>query len=903
MFYQNKYLKYKEKYLNLKNQLAGASKAAKAAKAKITTYIIPPSLLPYIKSVRDKINLKVNPDIDNPIYSVRYPLNKITIEPLNKEPILPEQLNKEIIDYLKDAEKNVDKDLTILYSQTAKLPFIINEKKLIVNKSCDNTVFRGKRYDTGDSNLHTNAFVDDINDTNKFIQVRDCTLEFSNELDIKINRIFNPRNESGNLLDEEQKLAFVPDDIYRWETEGETSSATASGGGASGDGASVKTLRKCIKCDIIQEYNNWFVNTSEHIFKYNQCKKCRHSSYNRILSQTEITKLSALKLSPDQFDRFKKEIEYMIMKITNPRKFGPDILHSLIPEEPNIDDYGQIYDFEWDMAINDRISLIPPVELLPESINNGNIFQERIQADIRYNYPLYITNGEGIATKCRKRNGELIWKEGKVYIKESNGNDTLGTVDKLNEFFHIFLIKDNIKDSNDKCTYNMYNHVDGPFLKINLEYINTYNPELYKKIIKREKIIEKAMENADDKYKDNDDFSDLSDHDFYFTSIDLFNKSRLNVGTFNIFTGLNKEVSLRKYKEVPYDFNSSDTTIISNKEDINIDENSFCFPIPEMYKHIEFLVKKINKLMTTYQLDVLLIQESSLYFHEAWTSFNNTDYGNVVCEQTKKSMLGGPGIIWRKSTIDATSFKGYKDTMGKPTCISLDCQIIKNASNIIPCTIASIHGNPNHIIYSEGNAYNYFLNPQKNVIFGGDFNLRLYNHYNRTYNSWTNFKDNEKPFEDLKSTEKYYHFLRNKLIEADLEISESDIVQVVETQRPMYKQIDFILHNFRKPRGEPIKDIASSSTESGGGNQLYSKSSPKKTDECKFFKENGWCGRGKECKYLHPREYARICDFFMKNGWCGRSDCKYLHPPEYAKAMKEGGGSNNSDGWMSGKRK
>jgi len=840
MFYQNKYLKYKEKYLNLKNQLAGSSKAAKA---KITTYIIPPSLLPYIKSVRDTINFKVNPDIDNPTYSVRYPLNKITIEPLNKEPILPEQLNKEIIDYLKDAEKNVDKDLTILYSKISNLPLKLNGKMLIVNKFCDNAVFRGRRYDmtdinlytnslVGDTNSHTNAFVDDINDTSKFIQVRDCTLEFSNELDIKINRIFSPRDKSGNLLDEEQKLAFVPDDIYRWETEGETSSATASGGGASGDGASgdgARTLRKCIKCDIIKEYNNWFVNASEHIFKYNQCKKCRHSSYNRILSQTEITKLSALKLSPDQFDRFKKEIEYMIMKITNPRKFGPDILHSLIPEEPNIDDYGQIYDFEWDMAINDRISLIPPLELLPESINNGNIFQERIQADIRYNYPLYITNGEGIATKCRKRNGELIWKEGQVYIKESNGNDTLGTVDKLNEFFHIFLIKDNIKDSNDKCTYNMYNHVDGPFLKINLEYINTHNPELYKKIIKRGKIIEKAMENADDKYKDNNDFSDLSDHDFYFTSIDLFNKSRLNVGTFNIFTGLNKEVSLCKYKEVPYDFNSSDTTIILNKEDIIIDEKSFCFPIPEMYKHIEFLVKKINKLMTNYQLDVLLIQESSLYFHEAWTSFNNTDYGNVVCEQTKKSMLGGPGIIWRKSTIDVTSFKGYRDTMGKPTCISLDCQIIKNASNIIPCTIASIHGNSNHIIYSEGNAYNYFLNSQKKVIFGGDFNLKLYNHYSSTYNSWTKLKDNETPFKDLKPTEKYYYFLRNKLIAADLEISESNIVQVMETQRLRYQQIDFILHNFK------------------------------------------------------------LCEYFMKNGWCGRSECKLLHPLEYAKAMKEGG--------------
>ena len=524
MFYQNKYLKYKEKYLNLKNQLAGASKGKKA---KPTTYAITPPLLPYIKNVRDKINLKVNPDIDNPIYTVRYPINKITIEPK-----LPLELEQLIIDYIIGAEKNVNTPLTILCSHNPNIPFTVKHKNLIVNKFCDNTVFRGIKYDNGDSNLHTNAFVDDINDTNKFIQLRDCDLKFSKELDIKINRIFNPRNELDELLEGNQKLAFVPDDIYRWETEGENTHATAGGGGASsGTG---KTLRKCIKCDIIQEYNNWFFNVSEHIFKDNQCKKCRHSSYNRILSSTEITNLFALKLSPGQFDRFKKDIDYMLMKITNPREKEPGIIHSLIPEEPNVDDYGQIYDFEWDIVVKDRLALIPPLDRFPESIDNGNIFQERIQVDLTYNYPLYINNGEGIATKAIKIDGELIWKEGKIYIKQSNGNDILGTIDKLHEFFHIFLIKDNINDSNNKCTYNLYNHVDGPFLKINFESVNTRNPELYEKIIKRYKTIEKAMENADDKYKDDDDFSYLSDHDFYFTSIELLNQSTLNIGTFNI---------------------------------------------------------------------------------------------------------------------------------------------------------------------------------------------------------------------------------------------------------------------------------------------------------------------------------------------------------------------------------
>jgi hypothetical protein len=845
MFYQNKYLKYKEKYLNLKNQLAGTSKKelreqkkadakakaekeiadakAKAEKeiadAKINTYVISSILLQYQQKVCDEIRLLVNPHI----YLVECQLNNIIIKPiLPNQPKLSEELNQTILKYLVDAETKVNMPLTILCSQNKSIPFTINGKKLIVNNFCNNTVFRGIKYvgaSVTDTNIHTNSFV--FNDNiNNFIQVRDCDLTFHDGLLDKITEIFNPRNKFGELLKGREKLEFVPDNIYRWEIEGESSSTSAAGGG--------KILRKCIKCDIISEYNRWFVDYEDPILKNNQCMKCRHSSYDIVRDKQEFK----LKLSPDQFDKFKKEIEYMLMKITNPREKGPGILHSFIPEEPpkrGVDDYSQIYDFEWDLLEEIRESP------LPTFVSVGNIFQRRIQDNtvcIRQeetingiknvnglcNKAVYITNGEGIST-IEKINGDLIWEKGKICIKNQLGENKPLTFEELKNFFQIFEIKKDIIDTTFNFKYTLCNHALGPFLKLDFDSVKTISDmqtehkKTYSDIIGKYKPIEIALQDNNE-----DDFNYLTDHDFYYTEITLSNDTKFNVGTLNILTGINKENSLCLYKEVPYDFKPADTEIkLIPSSDNKTGGSTICFPMPEMYKRIEFLVKKIDKLMTKHNIDVLLIQESSLYFHEAWTSFNNNDYGNVICEQTKKSMLGGPGIIWRKTSLTVSSFKGYRENIGKPTCVSLDCTIIKGNYNKL-CTIASIHGSSGSIIWSGGKLFDYFLNdnntPKTKLIFGGDFNLKLNNYYNFINSMWLPSKvDNKMSDElikkntDISEPEKYYYFLNKKIKSKKLVLSNCNMITILDKPRKPSYQIDHILNNLDK-RAELLEEVS-----------------------------------------------------------------------------------------------
>jgi hypothetical protein len=64
----------------------------------------------------------------------------------------------------------------------------------------------------------------------------------------------------------------------------------------------------------------------------------------------------------------------------------------------------------------------------------------------------------------------------------------------------------------------------------------------------------------------------------------------------------------------------------------------------------------------------------------------------------------------------------------------------------------------------------------------------------------------------------------------------------------------------------------------------------KARNECKFFKKNGWCRLGGECKFSHgdrestdadkiiPLEKRQACKFFKKNGWCQHGkDCHHRH--------------------------
>lgn len=717
MFYQNKYLKYKEKYLNLKKQFAGSS--------------FDPSRPTGGGSALEQGGAASN-DMITVLYSHRF------VKP-----------NGERIPYS---------------------VMIDGQKKLFMTRSiCDNNP----------KNRH--HIKQPLDDPSKYIEVDTCFFTLSEGTGDKVRAILD--------------LVDAPPDIYRWEGDQVDNERARVGvykppGAAGGQKHRpvIKRLRKCIKCDIIREYCAW-VGIRGPRFENNQCKKCRHSSY-------DVVRENQRRLSPDQFDRFKKEVEYMLEKITETRALKEDVIHSLIPEEPKVDDYSQIYDFEWDLLNKDRDTQLPIY--LPA----GNIFRGRVQVDTVKNNAAYIYTGEGILSE-EKRPGELKWDRGKIMVRGQPG-----TLRALEDFFHIFEIKRDITDTTTGNKYNLYNHVDGPYLRLDFSArVRGKTPYDQQNILKGHKIIKKTLQNVNENrpndpnsYENNDDFSQLSDHDFFYRTIKVSNNSRLNVGTFNLSTGQMKESSLCQIKELPYDFNPEDTTINS--------PSGFSFPIPEMYKRVEFLVKKIDTLMRKNNLDVLLIQESSLSFHEAWTSFNNTTYGNVLCEQTKYAIQGGPGIIWRRSSINAINFTGYKEGMGKPSAVALECRIIKDDVNI-PCTIASIHGDPDAMIWSAGKLFDQFVldsNPQNKLIFGGDFNLALDKYYDES-NNWKQSehyrKDNEdddyneymKRRQDISEFEKYYFFLGPKLQAKQLKkMSKHEEIQILQSSRE--NSIDFVLDNF-----------------------------------------------------------------------------------------------------------